>query len=80
MRWAQVHAVPMSRAPELGLQHGEAARMWKEQVKWVLLWFTLSLLTCMHSAALILALQYNLIAMVPFLRFPPGSQLLASQS
>ena len=38
--------------------------MWKEQVKWVLLWFTLSLLTCMHSAALILALQYNLIAVV----------------
>ncbi|KAL0033197.1 hypothetical protein WJX79_009035 [Trebouxia sp. C0005] len=59
---SQVHAVPMTRAPELGLQHGEAARMWKEQVKWVLLWFTLSLLTCMHSAALILALQYNLIA------------------
>lgn len=65
----------MSRAPELGLQHGEAARMWKEQVKWVLLWFTLSLLTCMHSAALILALQYNLIAMVPFLRFPPPPPL-----
>ncbi|KAL0025760.1 hypothetical protein WJX77_009812 [Trebouxia sp. C0004] len=60
---SQVHAVPMRRAPELGLQYGEAARMWKEQVKWVLLWFTLSLLTCMHSAALILALQYNLIAM-----------------
>lgn len=38
--------------------------MWKEQLKWVLLWLTLSLLTCMHSAALILALQYNLIAMV----------------
>ena len=54
----------MTRAPQLGLQHGEAARMWKEQVKWVLLWFTLSLLTCMHSAALILALQYNLIAVV----------------
>lgn len=61
----------MGRVPELGLQHGEAARMWKEQVKWVLLWFTLSLLTCMHSAALILALQYNLIAMVPFLHFCP---------
>jgi len=45
--------------------------MWKEQVKWVLLWFTLSLLTCMHSAALILALQYNLIAMVPSLHFSP---------
>jgi len=76
----QVHAVPMSRAPELGLQHGEAARLWKEQVKWVLLWFTLSLLTCMHSAALILALQYNLIAMVPFLRFSPASPLLACSS
>ena len=51
--------------------------MWKEQVKWVLLWFTLSLLTCMHSAALILALQYNLIAMVPILHF---SQLMACPS
>ncbi len=54
--------------------------MWKEQVKWVLLWFTLSLLTCMHSAALILALQYNLIAMVPFLCFSPGSPLMACPS
>ena len=60
----QVHAVPMRGAPQLGLHSGEALRMWKEQVKWVLLWFTLSLLTCMHSAALVLALQYNLIAVV----------------
>lgn len=63
----QVHAVPMGRPPQLDMHSGEAMRMWKEQVKWVLLWFTLSLLTCMHSAALILALQYNLIAVVsPF--------------
>ena len=54
----------MSRPPLLDMHSGEALRMWKEQVKWVLLWFTLSLLTCMHSAALILALQYNLIAVV----------------
>lgn len=54
----------MSRPPQLDMHSGEALRMWKEQVKWVLLWFTLSLLTCMHSAALILALQYNLIAVV----------------
>ena len=60
----QVHAVPMGRPPQLDMHSGEAMRMWKEQVKWVLLWFTLSLLTCMHSAALILALQYNLIAVV----------------
>ena len=66
----QIHAVPVSRAPQLGVQHGEAMRMCKEQVKWVLLWFTLSLLTCMHSAALILALQYNLIAMVRPPLFP----------
>ena len=60
----QVHAVPMGRPPQLDMHSGDAMRMWKEQVKWVLLWFTLSLLTCMHSAALILALQYNLIAVV----------------
>ena len=59
-----MHAVPMGRPPQLDMHSGEALRMWKEQVKWVLLWFTLSLLTCMHSAALILALQYNLIAVV----------------
>lgn len=73
----QVHAVPMGRPPQLDMHSGEALRMWKEQVKWVLLWFTLSLLTCMHSAALVLALQYNLIAVVspsltPPLTFPPS--------
>ena len=60
----QVQAVPLSRTAGLGLDHREALRMWKEQLKWVLLWAVLSLLTCMHSAALILALQYNLIAVV----------------
>lgn len=71
----QVHAVPMSRPPQLDMHSGEALRMWKEQVKWVLLWFTLSLLTCMHSAALILALQYNLIAVVSSLSHPLPSPL-----
>ena len=60
----QVQAVPLNRAAGVALDHGEALRMWKEQLKWVLLWAVLSLLTCMHSAALILALQYNLIAVV----------------
>ena len=76
----QVHAVPMGRPPQLDMHSGEALRMWKEQVKWVLLWFTLSLLTCMHSAALILALQYNLIAVVSrsILPLPHLPYLLAS--
>lgn len=60
----QVHAVPMQSTRHVEKQQEEGLRMWKEQLKWVLLWLTLSLLTCMHSAALILALQYNLIAMV----------------
>ena len=62
----QVHAVqvPLQGGRGVGGVQEEGMRMWKEQLKWVLLWLTLSLLTCMHSAALILALHYNLIAMV----------------
>eukprot|EP00891_Asterochloris_glomerata_P007499 jgi/Astpho2/7499/Aster-x1438 len=58
----QVQSVPILTGQ--GGPPPDLQKVWRQQMKWVLLWLTLSLLTCLHSAALMLATQYNLFATV----------------
>ena len=53
-------------------------KVWRQQMKWVLLWLTLSLLTCLHSAALMLATQYNIFATVRLPEEGSGDTVLRS--
>ena len=58
----QVQSVPILTGQ--GGPTPDLQKAWSQQMKWVLLWLTLSLLTCLHSAALMLATQYNVFATV----------------
>ena len=58
----QVQSVPILTGQ--GGPTPDVQKVWRQQMKWILLWLTLSLLTCLHSAALMLATQYNVFATV----------------
>ena len=58
----QVQSVPILTGQ--GGAPPDLQKVWRQQMKWVLLWLILSLLTCLHSGALMLATQYNIFATV----------------
>ena len=60
----QVQSVPIVDHSSVGAAPLDGCRIWNRQLKWIMLWLILSVLTLLHSVALVFYTQYNLLTTV----------------